>query len=73
MRTALRTAVTVLTTAATSTLLAVAALTGTVAPASAQPREVNQGHSIPVGGITDLGALPVLATLGLDFARILGQ
>ncbi|GAA2810284.1 hypothetical protein RMN57_07430 [Kitasatospora sp. CM 4170] len=73
MRTALRTAVTVLTAALASTLLAGAALNGTAAPASAQPREVNQGHSIPVGGITDLGALPVLATLGLDFARLLGR
>ncbi|WP_395297401.1 hypothetical protein ACF9IK_31150 [Kitasatospora hibisci] len=72
MRTALRTAVTVLTTALTSTLLAAAALTGAATPAAAQPREVNQGHSIPVGGITDLGALPVLGTLGLDFARLLG-
>ncbi|RKT19298.1 hypothetical protein BX285_3754 [Streptomyces sp. 1114.5] len=37
------------------------------------PREVNQGYSIPVGGVTDLGALPVLGSLGLDFARLLGQ
>ncbi|MCG6495483.1 hypothetical protein [Kitasatospora sp. A2-31] len=73
MRTALRTAVTVLTTALTSSLLAATALTGSATPASAQPREVNQGYSIPVGGITDLGALPVLGTLGLDFARLLGR
>ncbi|MER7582179.1 hypothetical protein [Kitasatospora sp. NPDC097691] len=36
-------------------------------------RVVNQGYSIPVGGVTDLGALPVLGSLGLDFARLLGQ
>ncbi|MFD5466398.1 hypothetical protein ACFWIQ_26730 [Kitasatospora sp. NPDC127059] len=36
-------------------------------------REVNQGYSIPVGGVTDLGALPVLGSLGLDFAHLLGQ
>ncbi|MFI6156701.1 hypothetical protein ACIBCA_28930 [Kitasatospora sp. NPDC051170] len=40
---------------------------------TATPREVNQGYSIPVGGVTDLGALPVLGSLGLDFARLLGQ
>ncbi|WP_031075702.1 hypothetical protein [Streptomyces sp. NRRL WC-3742] len=49
------------------------------APAAAAPstvastREVNQGYSIPVGGVTDLGALPVLGSLGLDFARLLGR
>ncbi|MBD0693601.1 hypothetical protein [Streptomyces sp. CBMA123] len=42
-------------------------------PAAATPREVNQGYSIPVGGVTDLGALPVLGSLGLDFAHLLGQ
>ncbi|MFJ9773601.1 hypothetical protein ACIRVF_20535 [Kitasatospora sp. NPDC101157] len=41
--------------------------------AAAAPRVVNQGYSIPVGGITDLGALPVLGGLGMDFARLLGQ
>ncbi|MFH9352797.1 hypothetical protein [Kitasatospora sp. NPDC017646] len=41
--------------------------------ASAVPRTVNQGYSIPVGGVTDLGALPVLGSLGLDFARPLDQ
>ncbi|GAA3036598.1 hypothetical protein [Kitasatospora sp. NPDC006786] len=58
----------------------VALLLGTVllpttAPvaAGAAPREVNQGYSIPVAGVTDLGALPVLGSLGLDFARLLGQ
>ncbi|MFF2142909.1 hypothetical protein [Kitasatospora sp. NPDC058190] len=43
------------------------------APSTIAPREVNQGYSIPVGGVTDLGALPVLGSLGLDFARLLGQ
>ncbi|MFG3226086.1 hypothetical protein ACGF07_15060 [Kitasatospora sp. NPDC048194] len=43
------------------------------APSAAAPREVNQGYSIPVAGVTDLGALPVLGSLGLDFARLLGQ
>ncbi|MFD8705288.1 hypothetical protein ACFV1W_22190 [Kitasatospora sp. NPDC059648] len=41
--------------------------------AAAAPRTVNQGYSIPVAGVTDLGALPVLGSLGLDFARPLGQ
>ncbi|MFE4970821.1 hypothetical protein ACFRAR_01735 [Kitasatospora sp. NPDC056651] len=47
----------------------------TAAPltAGAAPRAVNQGYSIPVAGVTDLGALPVLASLGMDFARLLGQ
>ncbi|MFB8168904.1 hypothetical protein ACFC60_13240 [Kitasatospora purpeofusca] len=52
-----------------------AVLTGALAgPAAAapKPREVNQGYSIPVGAVTDLGALPVLGSLGLDFARLLG-
>ncbi|MEV6978426.1 hypothetical protein [Kitasatospora sp. NPDC093806] len=59
-----------LTAVLTTTLAATAA-----APAAATPdllREVNQGYSIPVGAITDLGALPVLGSLGLDFARLLG-
>ncbi|MFJ9609503.1 hypothetical protein ACIRS1_24505 [Kitasatospora sp. NPDC101176] len=43
------------------------------AAATTGPRAVNQGYSIPVGGVTDLGALPVLGSLGLDFARLLGQ
>ncbi|MFJ9692124.1 hypothetical protein [Kitasatospora sp. NPDC101183] len=49
------------------------AAAATAAPAAAAPREVNQGYSIPVGAVTDLGALPVLGGLGLDFARLLGQ
>ncbi|WP_030235981.1 hypothetical protein [Streptomyces sp. NRRL S-350] len=56
---------------------ATAASAATASPAvttgSASHREVNQGYSIPVGGVTDLGALPVLGSLGLDFARLLGQ
>ncbi|MFI6845029.1 hypothetical protein OG535_06645 [Kitasatospora sp. NBC_00085] len=51
-----------------------AALLGAAVPAgvtpaaatTAAPREANQGYSIPVGGVTDLGSL------GLDFARLLG-
>ncbi len=60
---------------ATLTAVLTGALTG---PAAAAPkpreahREVNQGYSIPVGAVTDLGALPVLGSLGLDFARLLG-
>lgn len=51
------------------------ALAAPSAAAAASPanREVNQGYSIPVGGVTDLGALPVLGSLGLDFAHLLGQ
>ncbi|MGV9263254.1 hypothetical protein ACWDRR_01160 [Kitasatospora sp. NPDC003701] len=52
---------------------AIAATATTAAAAPAGAREVNQGYSIPVGGVTDLGALPVLSSLGLDFARLLGQ
>ncbi|MGA5818006.1 hypothetical protein ACPC54_09125 [Kitasatospora sp. NPDC094028] len=54
-------------------LLPAAAASAAPAAADARPREVNQGYSIPVGGVTDLGALPVLGSLGLDFARLLGQ
>ncbi|MFJ8622808.1 hypothetical protein ACIRD3_08170 [Kitasatospora sp. NPDC093550] len=56
-------------------LVPLAAAPATAAPATAAgpTRAVNQGYSIPVGGITDLGALPVLGSLGLDFARLLGQ
>ncbi|MFD7908241.1 hypothetical protein ACFVSN_44425 [Kitasatospora sp. NPDC057904] len=50
-----------------------AAATAATATAAPQVREVNQGYSIPVGAVTDLGALPVLGSLGLDFARLLGQ
>ncbi|MFE2723821.1 hypothetical protein [Kitasatospora sp. NPDC059327] len=65
-------------TALGAALLGTVALTGataTTATATTAPatREVNQGYSIPVGAVTDLGALPVLGTLGLDFARLLGQ
>ncbi|GAA4839865.1 hypothetical protein [Kitasatospora terrestris] len=41
-------------------------------PAVAEP-QVNQGYSIPVGAITDLGALPVLAGLGYDLSGLLGS
>ncbi|MBV2155650.1 hypothetical protein [Kitasatospora sp. SUK 42] len=60
---------------ALAALLLGAVLTPAVtAPAdAATPPEVNQGYSIPVGGVTDLGALPVLGGLGLDLARLLGQ
>ncbi|MFC5664484.1 hypothetical protein ACFP3U_16005 [Kitasatospora misakiensis] len=56
---------------ATLTAVLTGALTGPAA-AAPKPREVNQGYSIPVGAVTDLGALPVLGSLGLDFARLLG-
>ncbi|MFF8774015.1 hypothetical protein [Kitasatospora sp. NPDC015120] len=61
--------------AATATATATASATaepGTAPAAASQPREVNQGYSIPVGAVTDLGALPVLGGLGLDFARLMG-
>ncbi|MFD0275088.1 hypothetical protein ACFVHB_14470 [Kitasatospora sp. NPDC127111] len=70
MHPALRTA---LSAALTTALLGAAVLAGTGTATAASPREVNQGYSIPVGAITDLGALPVLGTLGLDFARLLGH
>ncbi|MER7752005.1 hypothetical protein [Kitasatospora sp. NPDC097643] len=64
-------------TALTALLLAAVLLpvgeAATAATATAATREVNQGYSIPVGAVTDLGALPVLGSLGLDFARLLGQ
>ncbi|MFE6052278.1 hypothetical protein ACFQ6N_16110 [Kitasatospora sp. NPDC056446] len=62
-------------TALAALLLGAALLPATAAPAAADSplREVNQGYSIPVGAVTDLGALPVLGGLGLDFARLLGQ
>ncbi|MER7705891.1 hypothetical protein ABTX81_23725 [Kitasatospora sp. NPDC097605] len=66
------------TVALTAALTAVltAALAGPPAAAApavgAEPREVNQGYSIPVGAITDLGALPALSGLGLEFARLMG-
>ncbi|MFF1901816.1 hypothetical protein [Kitasatospora sp. NPDC058218] len=79
MRTPIRTAIHApLRTALGAVLLGAAVLTATTATTAAAtpapaPREVNQGYSIPVGAVTDLGALPVLGTLGLDFARLLGQ
>ncbi|MFE3500104.1 hypothetical protein ACFXPX_10555 [Kitasatospora sp. NPDC059146] len=68
-------------TALAALLLGAALTPALAAPALAAPspaaapatREVNQGYSIPVGGVTDLGALPVLGSLGLDFAHLLGQ
>ncbi|MFG3055843.1 hypothetical protein ACGFZP_33515 [Kitasatospora sp. NPDC048239] len=66
MRTMLRTAL-------TAAVLCAALLPATGAAAHPAPRAANQGYSIPVGGITDLGALPVLGSLGNDFARLLGQ
>ncbi|MFE2107406.1 hypothetical protein ACFXAF_16235 [Kitasatospora sp. NPDC059463] len=58
--------------AASSTATATAEPGTAPAAVAPQPREVNQGYSIPVGAITDLGALPVLGGLGLDFARLMG-
>ncbi|GLW52137.1 hypothetical protein [Kitasatospora phosalacinea] len=62
-------------TALTALALAAALLcpaAGAFADDSAAPVP-NQGYSIPVGAITDLGALPVLGGLGNDFAHLLGQ
>ncbi|MFB7911247.1 hypothetical protein [Kitasatospora sp. NPDC056076] len=59
--------------AALSPALAAPALAAPSPAAAPATREVNQGYSIPVGGVTDLGALPVLGSLGLDFAHLLGQ
>ncbi|MFD4531596.1 hypothetical protein ACFWNL_36555 [Kitasatospora sp. NPDC058397] len=64
-------------TALAALLLGAALIPAAAAPANAAPvpvpRAVNQGYSIPVGAVTDLGALPVLGSLGLDFAHLLGQ
>ncbi|MEV8323410.1 hypothetical protein [Kitasatospora sp. NPDC056731] len=66
-------------TALAALLFGAALIPAAAAPANAAPvpvpapRAVNQGYSIPVGAVTDLGALPVLGSLGLDFARLLGQ
>ncbi|MEE1786289.1 hypothetical protein PUR71_25800 [Streptomyces sp. SP17BM10] len=60
-------------TALLSALILGALAVPTAATATPEAREVNQGYSIPVGTVTDLGALPVLGSLGLDFARLLGQ
>ncbi|BAJ32847.1 MULTISPECIES: hypothetical protein [Kitasatospora] len=76
----MRTALTALALAAAALLTPAATVTATAAPALADdapasaPGPVpNQGYSIPVGAITDLGALPVLGGLGNDFAHLLGQ
>jgi hypothetical protein len=59
-------------------LLALAALAtsapiaATSAAADAAAAPVNQGYSIPVGQVTDLGALPVLGGLGYDLTRLTG-
>ncbi|MFE2346617.1 hypothetical protein [Kitasatospora cineracea] len=61
---------------ALSALALAAALLAPAAPALADdsPAPVpNQGYSIPVGAITDLGALPMLGGLGNDFAHLLSQ
>ncbi|MFI1519196.1 hypothetical protein [Kitasatospora cineracea] len=61
---------------ALSALALAAALLAPAAPALADDSPVpvpNQGYSIPVGAITDLGALPMLGGLGNDFAHLLGQ
>ncbi|MFJ5885042.1 hypothetical protein [Kitasatospora cineracea] len=63
-------------TALSALALAAALLAPAAAPALADdsPAPVpNQGYSIPVGAITDLGALPMLGGLGNDFAHLLGQ
>ncbi|MFB7616318.1 hypothetical protein [Kitasatospora sp. NPDC056181] len=80
MQPALRPALTAAATAAVTTALLGSAVTAGPAPAvaavavpAAAHREAEQGYSIPVGAVTDLGALPVLGGLGLDFARLLGQ
>ncbi|MFE1318229.1 hypothetical protein [Kitasatospora phosalacinea] len=66
----MRTALTALALAAA--LLCPAATASASADDSAAPVP-NQGYSIPVGAITDLGALPMLGGLGNDFAHLLGQ
>ncbi|MFF4341743.1 hypothetical protein ACFY00_17625 [Kitasatospora sp. NPDC001540] len=61
---------------ALATLALAAALLSPAAPALAEEAAApvpNQGYSIPVGAVTDLGALPVLGGLGNDFAHLLGQ
>ncbi|KDN81078.1 hypothetical protein [Kitasatospora cheerisanensis] len=67
MRTALTTLAAALLAALPTAAAAAETATDTPAPIP------NQGYSIPVGAITDLGALPMLGTLGNDFARLLGQ
>ncbi|MFD8478501.1 hypothetical protein [Kitasatospora sp. NPDC059673] len=53
-------------------LTTLAALLLAAAPATAATTP-DQTYSIPVGAITDLGALPQLGGLGYDFAHLLGQ
>ncbi|MFD7733055.1 hypothetical protein ACFV6F_22020 [Kitasatospora phosalacinea] len=67
----MRTALTALALAAA--LLSPAATAATAFAEEAPGPVPNQGYSIPVGAITDLGALPVLGGLGNDFAHLLGQ
>ncbi|GAA2740344.1 MULTISPECIES: hypothetical protein [Kitasatospora] len=47
---------------------------GAIAPVAEGPAQpqVNQGYSIPVGAITDLGALPTLGGLGYEVVGLLG-
>ncbi|MFF0297238.1 hypothetical protein ACFYST_28745 [Kitasatospora sp. NPDC004614] len=54
------------------TALATLLLASTPAAAAATLTP-DQTYSIPVGAITDLGALPTLGGLGYDFAHLLGQ
>ncbi|GAA1153106.1 hypothetical protein F4556_001373 [Kitasatospora gansuensis] len=60
---------TVLRIAATAALLVMAA----AVPAQAQAVPSADGHSIPVGAISDLGSVLTLADVGYDFATLLGQ
>ncbi|MFJ1793125.1 hypothetical protein [Kitasatospora griseola] len=64
-------------TALAAALLAAAPLTAVSAtadaPTTTAPAAPNQGYSVPVGTITDLGALPMLGGLGNDFAHLLGR
>ncbi|MEV4561422.1 hypothetical protein AB0K51_31165 [Kitasatospora sp. NPDC049285] len=64
---------TALTAQALTALALVAAVLLPAGSAAAAEPVPDQGYSIPVGAITDLGALPVLATLGNDFAHLLGK
>ncbi|MER5866032.1 hypothetical protein [Kitasatospora sp. NPDC002040] len=62
---------TVIRIAATTALLVLA----TAVPAQALTPAVPSadGHSIPVGAISDLGSVLTLADVGYDFATLLGQ
>ncbi|MEV7119751.1 hypothetical protein [Kitasatospora griseola] len=71
MRTALTALAAVLLAAAPLTAVSATADAPTTAPAV--PTTPNQGYSVPVGTITDLGVLPMLGGLGNDFAHLLGQ